>query len=144
MTPLPPLSKVFSLVIQRSISYGLNSNSLNFCDPNASATASSVRPTSNSPASALASNYNATPKRDRPLCSHCGCMQGHTIDKCYKLHGCPHPHPPGSKPKLKPTPTKANANQALSAVNEGSASSGASLSSLTPSQCQQLIALLSS
>ena len=143
MTPLPPLSKVFSLVIQEerqhSISYGLNSEQLIFSDPNASATASSVHSTSNSPTLALASNYNAKPKQDRPLCSHCG-MQGHTIDKCYKLHG----YPPGSKPKLKPTPTKANANQAVSAVIEGSASSGASLSSLTPSQCQQLIALFSS
>ncbi|KAJ1413267.1 hypothetical protein SESBI_19813 [Sesbania bispinosa] len=34
--------------------------------------------------------------KDRPLCSHCGIL-GHTIDKCYKLHG----YPPGFKNKSK-------------------------------------------
>ena len=30
--------------------------------------------------------------KDRPLCTHCGKL-GHTMDKCYKLHG----FPPGFK-----------------------------------------------
>lgn len=35
-------------------------------------------------------------KRERPLCTHYN-MLGHTIDKCYKLHG----YPPGYKPRQK-------------------------------------------
>lgn len=35
-------------------------------------------------------------KKDRPMCTHCK-MLGHSIDKCYKLHGYPH----GFKPKFK-------------------------------------------
>ena len=34
--------------------------------------------------------------KERPLCTHCGKL-GHTIDKCYKLHG----FPPGYKFKNK-------------------------------------------
>ena len=35
-------------------------------------------------------------KKDRFVCTHCGYL-GHTIDKCYKLHG----YPPGYKPRQK-------------------------------------------
>ncbi|KAJ1433442.1 Zinc finger, CCHC-type superfamily [Sesbania bispinosa] len=31
-------------------------------------------------------------KKDRPTCTHCGLL-GHTIDKCYKIHGYPPGHP---------------------------------------------------
>ena len=34
--------------------------------------------------------------KDRPICSHCGRL-GHTMEKCFKLHG----FPPGFKPKGK-------------------------------------------
>ena len=34
--------------------------------------------------------------KDRPVCTHCG-KTGHTVDKCYKLHG----FPPGFKFKNK-------------------------------------------
>ncbi|XP_075649850.1 uncharacterized protein LOC142620354 [Castanea sativa] len=43
------------------------------------------------------------PKKERPLCTHCN-MLGHTVDKCYKLHG----YPPSYKHKGKPN---SNANQ---------------------------------
>ena len=33
------------------------------------------------------SGYNFKGK-ERPICTHCGKM-GHTVDKCYKLHGFP-------------------------------------------------------
>ena len=45
-------------------------------------------------------------KKERPLCTHCN-MLGHTIDKCYKLHG----YPPGYKPKGR---SNANTNQVSS------------------------------
>ena len=34
--------------------------------------------------------------KDMPICSHCGRL-GHTMEKCFKLHG----FPPGFKPKGK-------------------------------------------
>ena len=34
--------------------------------------------------------------KDRPVCTHCGKL-GHTVEKCFKLHG----FPPGFKPKGK-------------------------------------------
>ena len=77
---------------------------------------------------ALASNYKAKPKRDKPFCSHYG-MQGHTIDKCYKFHR----YPPSYNPKPKFTTTKAHVNRAASTMNEGSALSEISLNLLTPS-----------
>ena len=43
------------------------------------------------------SNHSVKGK-DRPMCTHCGKL-GHTIDKCYKLHG----FPPSFKFKNKPS-----------------------------------------
>jgi hypothetical protein len=31
---------------------------------------------------------NHPKSKDRPVCSHCG-ITGHTMEKCYKLHGFP-------------------------------------------------------
>ena len=42
-------------------------------------------------------------KKDRPTCSHCG-FKGHTVDKCYKLHG----YPPGFKGKNKVSTSSAH------------------------------------
>ena len=130
LDPLPRISKVFALVVQeerqRSITHGLPSvpNSLTIGNSGPSATVDAIA-------------GNSKPKRKRPICSHCG-IQGHTIDKCYKLHG----YPPGYhkfRNKGRETP---QVNQAIS--TNPLASPGSSLSSLTASQCQQLIALLSS
>lgn len=41
-------------------------------------------------------NKKITSKRDRPLCVHSK-MLGHTVDKCYKLHG----YFPEYKPRMK-------------------------------------------
>ena len=50
------------------------------------------------------SNWNkGNGKKERPFCTHYN-MLGHTIEKCYKLHG----YPLGYKPKGKST---VNANQ---------------------------------
>ena len=78
-------------------------------------------------------------KREQPQCSHCG-LQGHTIDHCYKLHG----YPPGYKPRSKTQLGQAQANQATSVVSEDLGTTNMTLNSLSPSPCQQLIALLSS
>ena len=129
LDPLPPISKVFALVVQeecqRSITHGLSSI------PNPLATRNS-----NPSVTIVAATRNAKPKRERPLCSHCG-IQGHTVDKCCKLHG----YPPSYKftSKAKETP---QVNQAIS--TDSITSPESPLRSLIASQCQQLIALLNS
>ncbi|KAL5543954.1 hypothetical protein UlMin_007738 [Ulmus minor] len=89
---------------------------------------------------------------DKPTCSHCGYI-GHTIDKCYKLHG----YPPGFIFKNGTTPTNVNrfSSSSSSTISTTHMTNQASLmsdkaddsldpiSSLSPSQCQQLIAMLS-
>lgn len=46
----------------------------------------------NNPSASHRSNFNSQATqnfcKDQILCSHCG-FQGHTIDKCFKLHGFP-------------------------------------------------------
>ena len=89
LDPLPPVAKVFNLVVQeerqRSIRYRSSapSDSMAF---NASSPAPSV---------ATTSSHNK-PRRERPIFTHCG-LTGHTVHRCYKLHG----FPPGYKPKGK-------------------------------------------
>ncbi|KAK0571015.1 hypothetical protein LWI29_009851 [Acer saccharum] len=81
-----------------------------------------------------AGGYNYSRGRnDRPSCKHCGVL-GHTMDKCYKLHG----YPLGYKFKSR-NPNgiqgKPIANQASFGSNHGeevsSESSSASVSSLS-------------
>ncbi|XP_062162137.1 uncharacterized protein LOC133869196 [Alnus glutinosa] len=49
-------------------------------------------------------NSKSSFRKDRPLCIHCGLL-GHTMEKCYKLHG----YPPGYKfNKNKPNTISAN------------------------------------
>ena len=89
LDPLPPMVKVFNLVVQeecqRSIGFGSST-------PSDSMALNTSSPTS-SVATAL--SYNK-PRRERPICTHCG-LTRHTVDRCYKLHG----FPLGYKPKGK-------------------------------------------
>jgi len=119
---LPPINKVFSLVIQEERQRELCA-SFSFLHDTAALL------TKTDPSSS-----NSYPKQShfckpRPLCSHCGLL-GHTIEKCYKLHG----YPPGYKSKLRP----ASAHQVQ---NLGQSSDFVQLS-VTQEQCQQLLALL--
>ncbi|KAL5570414.1 hypothetical protein UlMin_026989 [Ulmus minor] len=77
--PLPLMNRIFFLVIQEERQRGLSSSN-HF--PSISS--------SNSAAFGVAtSNYNSYKgKCDKPLCTHCGFL-GHTIEKCYKIHGYP-------------------------------------------------------
>ncbi|KAJ1378680.1 hypothetical protein SESBI_47577 [Sesbania bispinosa] len=68
-------------------------------------------------------------KKDRPLCSHCGIL-GHTIDKCFKIHG----YTPGFK----------NKSKGPNVVAQVSDSSIGTVNQLSAAQCQQLIDMLSS
>ena len=86
---LPPVVKVFNLVVQEERQWSIRSRSSAPSDSmafNASSPAHSV---------ATASSHNK-PRHERPICTHCR-LTGHTVDRCYKLHG----FPPGYKPKGK-------------------------------------------
>ncbi|XP_012836458.1 PREDICTED: uncharacterized protein LOC105957084 [Erythranthe guttata] len=151
MDPLPPINKVFALVSQeerqRSIHSSHNEvqNSLAFSIRGDQTTQRSMH---------NQATFNSAPKRkERGFCTHCS-IYGHTIDKCYKLHG----YPPGYKAK----PRYPSLPQSRFSVNQVSAmespldytSSGSTsqpplvssdhvLANLSAAQCQQLIAYFS-
>ena len=92
--PIPSVDKVYSLLVQdeRQRLVG-HSNNGPFVESTALATK-----TMN-----FGSNSKTFKKgKERPTRSHCGLL-GHTVEKCYKIHG----YPPGYK-------TKARANQVSS------------------------------
>ena len=87
--PLSPMAKVFNLVVQEQRQRSIGSRS------SAPSDSMAFNASSPAPSVATASSHNK-PRRDRPICTHCGLI-GHTVDRYYKLHG----FPPGYKPKGK-------------------------------------------
>ena len=130
--PLPPLNKVFSLVVQEERQQSINhisSTSLAFL-----AVVSSCY---------LVTFFASKLRKDLPMCTHCNVL-GHTIERCYKIHGCP----PGYKSKFNSRPNTVQTNQI--SFNQNASSflleyfTPSTQSTLTLAQFQQLIALLSS
>ena len=74
--------------------------------------------------------------KDRPICSHYGRL-GHTMEKCFKLHG----FPPGFKPKGKTSMVNQVGVQDDLAKN-GHSSNDATQFTFTQKQCQQLLTML--
>ena len=124
MDPMPPLSKVFSLILQDEKQRKVGAAKEMQLDTVAAL------------ASALATKNVKNFKKGRPQCTHCGAM-GHAVDKCYKLHG----YPPGYKFKSTKGQVAATlppfANNVIAPKDD--ASGGVSL---TKSEYQQLLSLL--
>ena len=84
---------------------------------------------------------NKGSNKERPLCTHCN-MLGHTIYKCYKLHG----YPPRYKPKGR---SNANANQVSSQFSSNqdivvdNSSTTSTQCPISKAQCEHLLAFLS-
>ena len=76
MDPMPPLSKVFSLILQDEKQRKVGVAKKMQLD-----TAAAL-------ASTLAAKNVKNFKKGRPQCTHSSAM-GHMVDKCYKLHGYP-------------------------------------------------------
>ena len=119
--PLPSINKAFSLVLQEEKQKEVTS----------------TIPVSQETQMAFAvKTHSDKPrvKKDRPQCSHCGFL-GHTVDKCYKLHG----YPPGYKPKGK-------SNTAVNIVTTDNFSvsdpSTTGSTGLTAQQYQNLVSML--
>jgi hypothetical protein len=126
--PLPPINKVFSLVLQEERQREASA-SVGYFNHTSAAMLSKV-PTTTSPFQARSAKSPAM-RKDKPLCSHCGLL-GHTVEKCYRLHGFP--------PGFKFTKNKGGGTHSANQVQDSETSP--SPLSITPEQCQQLLALL--
>lgn len=80
MEPEPSITRAFSLVAQE-VEQQNSTSVVNV--PSLNATAFLTKNLSE-----LRGSSSSSKKRERPLCTHCG-LQGHTVDRCYKLHGFP-------------------------------------------------------
>uniref|UniRef100_A0A803Q475 Retrotransposon Copia-like N-terminal domain-containing protein n=1 Tax=Cannabis sativa TaxID=3483 RepID=A0A803Q475_CANSA len=89
MDPLPEANRVFHLVTQEENQKGNNSTGQ---DSNANLAFAFQNDKNAPPKSESQGNKNHQPRKNRPFCTHCN-IHGHTIEKCYKIHG----YPPGFK-----------------------------------------------
>ena len=80
MEPKPNISKVFNLISQEERQRSMKSTSTVAFQVSKDSDAETAY------VAAYANGYNR--QKNRPICSHCG-VAGHTIQKCYKLHGYP-------------------------------------------------------
>ena len=118
MDPIPPINKVFAMVSQEEKQRSVGIDVLGGSDQ------------TNSMIMAVKEDQKRPAKKDRPLCTHCK-MLGHTVDKCFKLHG----YPPGYKPKVK---GQANASEGGN-LDQNGGSQFSSSSTLTDQQIHQMI-----
>lgn len=82
-------------------------------------------------------NQNKKFNRDRPFCTHFN-FQGHTVEKCYTLHG----YPPGYKPKTKNNQVNVVTNDNItvdSSMNDGLSNM---FMGFSQAQCQQVMSAL--
>ena len=123
MDPIPFVEKVFSLLIQdekqRSVGYGSNNG------PFVESTALAAK------------TMNLDSKtfkkiKEKPNCNHCG-LHGHTLEKCYKLHG----YLPGYKTK-----PKANQVSYFDDAQEFVVVTTQQAFPFTMEQCQKLLAMI--
>ncbi|XP_012851790.1 PREDICTED: uncharacterized protein LOC105971482 [Erythranthe guttata] len=141
MDPLPPISKVFAFISQEERQRSVVSSHVE--------SSGSVFSVKNEAFKRSINNQFYNPglkKRERSFCTHCN-MQGHTVEKCYKLHG----YPPSYKQKSR---FSSHANQFSgfdTPLDLHSSDSGVSshhmdgyLQTMTPSQCQQFMNMFSS
>uniref|UniRef100_A0A2N9FTT4 Reverse transcriptase Ty1/copia-type domain-containing protein n=1 Tax=Fagus sylvatica TaxID=28930 RepID=A0A2N9FTT4_FAGSY len=138
MDPMPPINKVFSLIRQEDRQRSIGSLNGSLSNPFVESTALSVK--SEGPRYG-AYKQSSGQKKERPLCTHCGLL-GHTMDKCYKLHG----YPPGYRTRGK-APAVAN-QTSLSSFGSNAPAASDTVSPLQLSQmqaqCEQFLAFISS
>uniref|UniRef100_A0A2N9HGP5 Reverse transcriptase Ty1/copia-type domain-containing protein n=1 Tax=Fagus sylvatica TaxID=28930 RepID=A0A2N9HGP5_FAGSY len=126
--PFPPITKAFALVVQEERQRNINIPALSSTGDSVALFTRGEAPPRNNYGGNVHGGKGQYYRKERPLCSHCG-ITGHTMEKCYKLHG----YPPGYKFKGKTH----SANQ-TSVIEDGPHLP------FSQAQCQQLLALLSS
>ncbi|KAJ9691619.1 hypothetical protein PVL29_013726 [Vitis rotundifolia] len=80
MEPIPPLTKVFTLVLQEERQQSINQVFSYLLEPLVLGDSSQAFTNAHIGISA------SKPKHERPQCTYC-VLQGHIVDRCYKLHG---------------------------------------------------------
>jgi hypothetical protein len=121
MEPLPPITKVFSILFQEEQQRLLH-----------------IRPLSTESMAFAAANFGTT--RSNLCCTECGKM-GHTRDRCWRVIG----YPSGRDPRSKPRPSLLGKppSSLTPVANQASFSSdSSSVSGLTPDLYQKLLDLL--
>ena len=132
MDPLPPINKVFSLVSQEERHRHSAHTEMAF----------SVKSANSNPRKLSTDAPNRHFKKERPFCTHCQ-YHGHTIEKCYKIHG----YPPGFRQRQKAqfnsivsgAMVNQVSNQQSASEDQDATSDGTSnnvLQSLSTDQCQ--------
>lgn len=97
MEPAPTINRAFALVAQETQQRAISA------PPVVSPAALAVR----SQLTSRTHSYSSQPKkREKSLCTHCG-LHGHTVDKCYKLHG----YPPGYRSNYNRLPSSENSSK---------------------------------
>lgn len=89
--PLPSLNKVNAQVIQHERTLNIGHSGSSYETNLFYVNANQQNKNNNWQNRRITGGLNNSSKR--PTCTHCGLI-GHTVDKCYKKHGCP----PGYKP----------------------------------------------
>jgi hypothetical protein len=128
MDPLPQINKIFSMVLQEERHREISSTFFAPINHNSAAMITKYNPSS-SQMRPQGSNHQYN-RKERPTCTHCGIL-GHTVEKCYKLHG----YPPGYK--------FTKGRNASSSANQVSESDVPQIP-LTSEQCQQILAMIRS
>jgi hypothetical protein len=86
MDPLPPLNKVFSMVIQHERQFVASNSGLEFEDSKVSVNASDSRRSQGRGKGGYNGQSNSGSKKR--YCTYCG-QDNHIVDNCYKKHGYP-------------------------------------------------------
>lgn len=131
MNPLPVIDEVFSMIIHEEHQRSLGSL------PNSVESVALIVPTDQYKRSSSINRY----KRDtqRPTCTHCG-FKGHTIERCYKLHG----YPPGYRSSTPRTAVNNSVNNSTVSSAPVNAKQGQSaiFASLSTDQYSHLMSML--
>ncbi|KAK0591763.1 hypothetical protein LWI29_007526 [Acer saccharum] len=140
---MPPINLVFSLIVQEEQQRRTNpsSDSSNSNGTMAFAVKTDVAKSGGSGSqNSQNSNSNASKnqKREKPYCTHCKIL-GHTVDRCYKIHG----YPPGYKFR-----SNNNSNAAAHQVSTNDRSDQSNsfegfVQNLNSNQYQQLMSMFS-
>lgn len=149
-SPLPNLSQVYNILLQKESQREIHSGG-HFLFDSASLAANSRFPPSTQYAGQFPKKFGTDPKKSTLHCNYCK-KPGHSIEKCYKLHGFP--------ADFKFTKPKRFANSVTSTQDSGNVNNSAGMSiqnnnsvpnstnpvfpGLSPDLCSQLVNLLKS
>lgn len=150
MDPLPPINKIFSLVVQEEHQRSVSNQSGSLFELSSAMSLATTAAPSKPPYNIAGVNGKKKPRqKDHLFCTKCQ-INGHTIDTCYQIHG----YPPGYKPKPRSyytsqsgssTSSIANANQVTDQVDIGSMPpSRTFFQTLSIDQYQQLMSMFQS